>query len=113
MSMPNAESAQAQRYGTHWFHHDPPRHLFGFGPHSLTHLLEDAGFRVENISTWSLEQNPFGEIQSTLNQREARRGNPGGRGELRERGPRRVHGGIVPSIFGQAGQSFVEELPCR
>jgi SAM-dependent methyltransferase len=69
MSMPNAESAQAQRYGTHWFHHDPPRHLFGFGPHALTHLLEDAGFRVESISTWSLEQNPFGEIQSALNQR--------------------------------------------
>lgn len=68
MSMPNAESAQAMRYGTHWFHHDPPRHLFGFGPHSIMQLLEDTGFRVANISTWSFEQNPFGEIQSALNQ---------------------------------------------
>ncbi len=67
MSMPNAESAQAMRFGTHWFHHDPPRHLFGFGPHSITRVLEDAAFRVASISTWSFEQNPFGEIQSALN----------------------------------------------
>ncbi len=67
MSMPNAESTQAWRFGMQWFHHDPPRHLFAFGPHSATLLLEDAGFRVERISTWSFEQNPFGEIQSMLN----------------------------------------------
>lgn len=70
MSMPNAESAQAERYGPHWFHHDPPRHLFGFGPHSITQLLQDAGFQVVGrIRTWSFEQNPFGEIQSALNAR--------------------------------------------
>jgi SAM-dependent methyltransferase len=69
MSMPNVESAQAQRYGTHWFHHDPPRHLFGFGPHSITLLLENSGFRVERLGTWSFEQNPFGGIQSRLNER--------------------------------------------
>lgn len=73
LSLPNAESAQARRYGTHWFHHDPPRHLFGFGPHSLTQLLQDTGFRVETISTFSLEQNPFGEIQSALNARSSPR----------------------------------------
>jgi 2-polyprenyl-3-methyl-5-hydroxy-6-metoxy-1,4-benzoquinol methylase len=69
MSLPNAESAQAQRFGRDWFHHDPPRHLFGFGLHSLAQLLEDSGFRVEDINTFSLEQNPFGEIQSALNAR--------------------------------------------
>lgn len=69
MSMPNVESAQAQRYRTHWFHHDPPRHLFGFGPHSITLLLELSGFRIERLGTWSFEQNPFGEIQSRLNER--------------------------------------------
>lgn len=73
MSMPNAESAQANRYGAHWFHHDPPRHLFGFGPRSLTRLLEQTGFHIQRISTWSLEQNPFGEIQSALNARRVAR----------------------------------------
>jgi hypothetical protein len=67
LSLPNAESAQARQYGVQWFHHDPPRHLFGFGPHSLTPLLEATGFRVESVSTFSMEQNPFGEIQSALN----------------------------------------------
>jgi hypothetical protein len=63
----NAAHDQAKRYGLHWFHHDPPRHLFGFGPESLTQLLNGNGFDIERISTHSLEQNPFGEIQSRLN----------------------------------------------
>ena len=64
LSLPNVESAQARRYGVHWFHHDPPRHLFGFGPRSLEKLLAAAGFALERASTFSLEQNPFGEVQS-------------------------------------------------
>lgn len=67
MAVPNAASAQAERYGTHWLHHDPPRHLFGFGPESLTRLLNDSGFDVVETNTFSLEQNPYGEIQSRLN----------------------------------------------
>jgi len=67
IAVPNADSDQAKRYGLHWFHHDPPRHLFGFGPQSLTMLLTGNGFDIEKISTHSLEQNPFGEIQSRLN----------------------------------------------
>jgi SAM-dependent methyltransferase len=67
MSMPNAEGRQAERFGTHWFHHDPPRHLFGFGPRSLERLLEITGFSIERISTWSFEQNPYGYVQSRLN----------------------------------------------
>lgn len=76
MSMPNAESAQARRFRAHWFHHDPPRHVFGFGPHSITRLLDDTGFRIaaDGISTWSFEQNPFGEIQSELNRRQVEAG---------------------------------------
>lgn len=69
LSLPNAESRQAQRYGLAWFHHDPPRHLFGFGPRSLARLLERTGFGVEQVSTWSWEQNPYGDIQSALNAR--------------------------------------------
>jgi SAM-dependent methyltransferase len=67
IAVPNADSAQAKRYGLHWFHHDPPRHLFGFGPESLTMLLMESGFDIEKVTTHSLEQNPFGEIQSWMN----------------------------------------------
>jgi SAM-dependent methyltransferase len=69
MAVPNAQGAQARRYGIDWFHHDPPRHLFGFGLGSLTPLLESTGFRIQRTSTFSFEQNPFGEIQSALNAR--------------------------------------------
>jgi SAM-dependent methyltransferase len=69
LSLPNAESAQARRFSVNWFHHDPPRHLHGFGPKSLEMLLRQCGFEVISLSTWSLEQNPFGFIQSWLNER--------------------------------------------
>lgn len=69
LSLPNHESTQARRYGRHWFHLDPPRHLFGFGPRSMETLLAAAGFDLLRLHTWSLEQNPYGEIQSRLNSR--------------------------------------------
>lgn len=67
LSLPNADAWQARLFGRHWFHHDPPRHLFGFGPRSLARLLDACGFRVERIWTFSLEQNPYGVMQSVLN----------------------------------------------
>jgi 2-polyprenyl-3-methyl-5-hydroxy-6-metoxy-1,4-benzoquinol methylase len=67
MSMPNAESWQARSFGTNWFHHDPPRHLFAFGRSSLTQLLEITGFEVRGFHSFSMEQNPYGFIQSVLN----------------------------------------------
>jgi 2-polyprenyl-3-methyl-5-hydroxy-6-metoxy-1,4-benzoquinol methylase len=67
VSMPNAESWQARSFGTHWFHHDPPRHLFAFGRSSLTQLLELTGFEVSAFHSFSMEQNPYGFIQSVLN----------------------------------------------
>lgn len=69
ISLPNAESRQAKRFASAWLHHDPPRHLFGFGPKSMRQLLEWTGFEVTSIKTSSLEQNPFGYIQSWLNER--------------------------------------------
>lgn len=39
-------------------HHDPPRHLFAFGPRSLGALLDRVGFTVERVGTFSLEQGP-------------------------------------------------------
>jgi len=67
IAVPNQDSTQAIRYGRHWFHLDPPRHLFGFGPVSLSQLLRTTGFNRDNLSTFSLEQDPYGWIQSALN----------------------------------------------
>lgn len=67
MSMPNHESWQARLFGTSWFHLDPPRHLFGFGPRSIRTALHLAGFEIVSCKTFSLEQNPFGFMQSVLN----------------------------------------------
>lgn len=67
LSLPNAQSTEATLFGKHWFHLDPPRHLFGLGTGSLNALLEQTGFEVVAVHTWSLEQNPYGFIQSFLN----------------------------------------------
>jgi SAM-dependent methyltransferase len=69
LAVPNHESWQARAYAAHWFHLDPPRHLYGFGPHSIQPLLQKHGFEIIQLSTWSLEQNPYGIIQSALNAR--------------------------------------------
>lgn len=67
LSMPNHESWQAWRFGTNWFHLDPPRHLHGFGVKSLLVLLTIKNFHWLRVSTFSLEQNPYGFLQSILN----------------------------------------------
>jgi 2-polyprenyl-3-methyl-5-hydroxy-6-metoxy-1,4-benzoquinol methylase len=67
LSMPNAGSWQARWFGAHWFHHDPPRHLFAFGRRNLEALLGSVGFEVVASSTLSLEQNVYGFAQSALN----------------------------------------------
>lgn len=67
MSMPNQESWQAKALGPAWFHLDPPRHLYGFGPRSISRLLRKKGFRIRTIHSWSFEQNPYGMIQGVLN----------------------------------------------
>jgi len=66
LSVPNVASWQARWAGAEWFHLDVPRHLYHYCPDSLTALLERHGFRVETISHYSLEQNPFGLLQSAL-----------------------------------------------
>ena len=66
MSMPNIESWQARWAGASWFHLDLPRHLFHYSPVTITAMLEAHGFRVDRISHYSLEQNPFGLLQSAL-----------------------------------------------
>ncbi|MCC6548080.1 class I SAM-dependent methyltransferase [Candidatus Sumerlaeota bacterium] len=67
LAMPNHESWQATRFGTNWFHLDPPRHLHGFGVKSLLVLLTIKRLQWLRVSTFSLEQNPYGFLQSLLN----------------------------------------------
>jgi len=67
VAFPNAESWDLRLFGARWFHLDPPRHLHYFTPSSMRRLLERTGLKVERISQWSFEYNPFGFAQSALN----------------------------------------------
>jgi len=49
LALPNAASLEAAMFGRAWYHLDLPRHLWGFGPRTLTRLLEEVGFVVENV----------------------------------------------------------------
>jgi SAM-dependent methyltransferase len=67
IAVPNLSSAQARWSGPDWFHLDPPRHLYHFPLAALIRLVEQADFTVRSSHHFSLRQNPFGWIQSTLN----------------------------------------------
>lgn len=67
MSFPNIASMQARMFRGHWLHLDPPRHLFLFPPTAFARVMATAGFAVERRRFFSIEQNPFGFIQSCLN----------------------------------------------
>ena len=73
VAVPNFESLQAAWAGRDWFHLDLPRHLFHFTPRSLAALLVRAGFRVQRVGHYALEQNPYGILQSALNRAGRRR----------------------------------------
>ena len=66
IAVPNYESLQARFSGRHWFHLDVPRHYYHFGLDVLRRLLIDNGFSILDVSHLSLEQNPYGWIQSLL-----------------------------------------------
>lgn len=67
IAVPNFDSWQASFSGRHWFHLDVPRHYHHFRTAVLRRLLEQRGFSVETVRHFSLEQNPYGWIQSLLN----------------------------------------------
>ncbi len=67
LSVPNFGSYQANIFQQHWFHLDLPRHLFHFSKTRLIKLIESSGFYVSKLTTFSLEQNMFGFIQSCFN----------------------------------------------
>lgn len=67
ISTPNIDSLQAKIGRDQWFHLDPPRHLFLYSPRTLEQMIESFGFRLLKLHHFSLEQNPYGWLQSLLN----------------------------------------------
>lgn len=67
LEVPNLSSLQSSIFGKHWFHLDIPRHLYHFTSGGLCHLLKRNGFSITRTTTFSLEQGPFGVLQSLLN----------------------------------------------
>lgn len=67
VAVPNINSASFALFKCNWFHLDAPRHLNHFSPSVVSRLLEKNGFRVEKISHFSFEFNPFGVLQSVYN----------------------------------------------
>ncbi len=67
LAVPNAGSLQARLAGRHWFHLDPPFHMYHYSPGNLVRLLEDSGFEVVRVKHLSIEFNPYGYLQSFFN----------------------------------------------
>ncbi len=67
VAVPNSESLQSRITGRHWFHLDVPYHLYHYSCTNLSGLLERLSFHVKKTVHFSLEQNPFGFLQSMLN----------------------------------------------
>ena len=67
IAVPNFGSFQAKIFRESWFHLDLPRHRFHFTPDTLLRFLSKNGFTITRRHTFSIEQNPFGFIQSFFN----------------------------------------------
>jgi len=65
--IPNVESRQAKRFGSHWLHLDPPRHIHFYPPELLCSEMEKRGFVLISEKYSDPEQNPYGAVQSLLN----------------------------------------------
>jgi 2-polyprenyl-3-methyl-5-hydroxy-6-metoxy-1,4-benzoquinol methylase len=69
ISTPNIDSLQAEVGRDQWFHLDPPRHLYLYSPRTLEQMIGPLGFSLLKLHHFSLEQNPYGWLQSLLNLR--------------------------------------------
>lgn len=67
VSFPNIGSIQSKLFKGHWFHMDPPRHLFFMTPKDFIALMKTFGFKLIRSKYYSFEQNPYGTVQSILN----------------------------------------------
>jgi SAM-dependent methyltransferase len=66
-NVPNFSSWQSRFAGPNWLHLDVPRHLVHFTPQTLSATLERAGLTLSGISFASLEHDPYGWVESTIN----------------------------------------------
>jgi len=67
VSFPNIGSLQSRIFKGKWLHLDPPRHLFFFETEDFIKIMNDYGFELISKKYFSLEQNPYGFVQSFLN----------------------------------------------
>jgi len=67
ISVPNIASLQARFSGKHWFHLDPPFHLYHYSLNNIKSLMESVSFKILKVKHFSLEYNPYGFIQSIFN----------------------------------------------
>jgi len=67
VTVPNWSAWQARLHGATWLHLDVPRHRYHFAPETLRQVLVRAGFRWVRETTFALEYDWFGMIQSVLN----------------------------------------------
>lgn len=67
VSFPNISSWQSKIFKGHWLHLDPPRHLFFMEPGDFTLMMMQRGYTLIHEYYGSMEQNPFGMVQSILN----------------------------------------------
>lgn len=67
VSLPNIESLQARIFGSKWLHLDPGRHVFFPPMGTLIKFMQDQDMELIHYHSYSLEQNPFGFLQSLLN----------------------------------------------
>jgi len=67
ISIPNIGSIQSRIFKGRWFHMDPPRHLLFFKPEDMIKILKNKSFVLLKSNYFSIEQNPYGWIQSILN----------------------------------------------
>ncbi len=67
LALPNSESIQARLFSGHWFHWDPPRHLFLLGREALIKEVESLGYQLCDERNFLFEYDPYGYQQSLLN----------------------------------------------
>ncbi len=67
VSFPNICSRQARWFKGKWLHLDPPRHLNFICPEQLIKKMEMYNLKIVKKQYFSIEQNPFGYLQSLLN----------------------------------------------
>lgn len=67
IAVPNIDSFDFKLFGDRWFHLAPDYHLWHFSPRSLSLLLKQTGFVVQEIDHFAIEHHLTGSLQSLIN----------------------------------------------